>query len=67
METLSFAVVGLMAGAALLWRLPQAACPECEHCRIERRKAELRQADELHRKMHAWYGREHCPVCRPNP
>ena len=63
MEVLSAALVGIMAGSLLLWRIPARACDQCDHCRVERQVAEARKQDEVHRKMHAWYGREHCPIC----
>ena len=63
MEVLSLAVVGLMAGAAALWRIPANACDECDQPRRAPRVQRRRQ-DEWHRKLHAWYGTEHCPVCK---
>ena len=66
MEVLSVAVLGLMAGAALLWRIPATACDQCEQCLAERRQVEQQRQDELHRSMHAWYGRQYCPICRPD-
>jgi len=53
MEVLSFALIGIMAGAAVLWRIPATECDQCEHCLAERRKAE-----------HRLDGKEHCPICR---
>ena len=63
MEILSAAILGIMAGSLLLWRIPAKGCDECEHCLAERRETESRKQEETHRKMHAWYGRERCPIC----
>ena len=63
MELLSAALVGVMAGSLLLWRIPARACDQCEHCVAERLLAENKKKEEMHRKMHAWYGRDHCPLC----
>jgi hypothetical protein len=66
MELLSLAVVALMIGSMLLWRIPAATCDQCEHCRETRRAVERERQDEWHRKVHAWSGGEHCPICRPD-
>ena len=63
MEILSAALVGIMAGSLLLWRIPARACDQCEHCVSEAREAEVRKKENLHNKMHAWYGGERCPIC----
>jgi hypothetical protein len=64
MEVLAFTVVGLMAAAAILWRIPANECDQCDHCLAQRRTAEHRRQDELHRQWHSWYGQERCPICR---
>jgi hypothetical protein len=63
MEILSAALVGVMAGSLLLWRLPTKACDQCEHCLGERLLAESKKKVEMHRRMHAWYGGDRCPLC----
>lgn len=64
MELLSLATVMLMVGAMVLWRIPAQLCDQCEHCLAARRAEERERQDEWHRKVHAWSGGEHCPVCR---
>ena len=64
MEVLSLVTVGLMIGATILWSVPETSCDHCEHCLSERRAKERERQDEWHRKVHAWSGGEHCPVCR---
>jgi hypothetical protein len=66
MEGIAIAVVGMMVGAVALWSMPANVCDQCEHCLAERRENEIRRQDERHRTLHAWYGHEFCPVCRPN-
>jgi hypothetical protein len=63
MELLSTAVVGLMAGAAALWRVPVRECDRCPHCLAERQEEARRREDERHRQLHAVYG-THCPICQ---
>jgi hypothetical protein len=62
MEVLSFAVVGLMAGAAALWRIPARRCDQCPHCLAEQREEAQRREEERHRQVHEAYG-PHCPIC----
>jgi hypothetical protein len=66
MAFLAIAIVGLMVGAAILWLVPANVCDKCDHCRAERLEYERRRQDQRHRSLHAWYGGELCPVCRPN-
>jgi hypothetical protein len=63
MEILSLAVVGLMAGATALWRVPANRCDQCAHCLAERREEARQRQEAHHRQVHGMYATGDCPHC----